>query len=189
MYPVLIFHWTTNWIFNKVCNKSTHLFTETGKITLGSGTYDMVLIREGYEMFEIWGYKAIGVFKTADQLDQYPRPRGSKIGDPIYEEVNKDLTLNSDDYQLLGQGLPNFTFGLSNTFRYKDFDLGFIIDGSQGASKYVPAFRNQNWISPIEGNLSKYIYDRAGEVYGAANLDYRGTGSNVTHITYLMLLM
>jgi TonB-linked SusC/RagA family outer membrane protein len=168
------FIWTTNWIFNKVWNKATAIHTEDGIIRLGSGAYDMVWIVEGEEMFQIWGYKAIGVFETEQQLSQYPRPRGSKIGDPIYEEVKKDLVLNSDDYQKLGDGLPNFTFGWSNTLSYKNWEMSFILDGSQGASKYIPAFRNQSWISPIEGNLSKYIYDRAGEVYGAPNLDYSG---------------
>jgi TonB-dependent starch-binding outer membrane protein SusC len=168
------FTWSSVWIFNKVWNKATAIHTEDGIIRLSSGAYDMVWIIEGEEMFQIYGYKAIGVFKTEEELTQYPRPRGSKIGDPIYEEVEKDLILNSGDYQKLGNGLPNFTFGWSNDLSYKNWDLSFILDGSQGASKYVPSFRNQSWISPIEGNLSKYIYDRAGEVYGAPNLDYSG---------------
>ena len=168
------FKWTTDWIFNKVWNIATDLFTETGKITLSSGAYDMIWIREGYEMFEIWGYKSLGVFETQDQLDTHPTPRGSQIGDPMYEEVEKDLVLNSEDYQLLGHGLPNFTWGWSNTFSYKDLDLSIVLDGSQGASKYIPSFRNQSWVSPIEGNISQFVYDNAGKTFGAANLDYRG---------------
>jgi TonB-linked SusC/RagA family outer membrane protein len=176
------FTWTTNWIFNKVWNKATAIHTKSGIIRLGSGAYDMVWIVEGEEMFQIYGYKNIGVFKTEEELTQHPRPRGSKIGDPIYFDANEDGILNSDDYQKLGHGLPNFTYGWSNTFTYKNFDLSFVIDGSQGASKYVPAFRNQNWISPIEGNLSKYIYDRAGTKYGAPNLDY--TGNRLERCSY-----
>ncbi len=168
------FTWTTNWIFNKVWNKATAIHSKTGIITLGSGAYDMVWIIEGQEMYQIYGYKSIGIFKTDAELAKYPRPRGSKIGDPIYEEVKKDGILNSDDYQKIGKALPDYTFGWTNTFRYKNLDLGIVIDGSQGASKYVPAFRNQNWMSPIEGNLSKYLFDRAGTVYGAYNLDYSG---------------
>jgi TonB-linked SusC/RagA family outer membrane protein len=168
------FTWTTSWIFNKVWNKATSIHSKDGIIRLGSGAYDMVWIIEGQEMFQIYGYKSIGVFKTEEQLSQYPRPRGSKIGDPIYEEVKKDGILNSDDLQKLGHALPNFTFGWSNTFTYKNLDLSFVLDGSQGASKYVPSYRNQSWVSPIEGNLSKYVYDRAGTVFGASNLDYTG---------------
>ena len=92
----------------------------------------------------------------------------------MYEEVVEDGVLNSDDYQLLGHGLPNFTFGWSNTFKYRNLDLTFVLDGSQGASKYVPSFRNQAWVSPIEGNISKEVYDNSGKTYGAANLDYSG---------------
>ncbi|MCX6226590.1 MAG: SusC/RagA family TonB-linked outer membrane protein, partial [Bacteroidia bacterium] len=176
------FTWTTNWILNKVWNKATKIYSETGKMTLESGAYDMVWIIEGEEMFQIYGYKNIGVFKTADELTKYPRPRGSKIGDPIYEDVNKDGELNSDDYQKIGKALPNFTFGWSNTFSFKNLDFSFVLDGSQGASKYLPAFRNQNWVSPIEGNLCKYIYDRAGTVYGAPNLDY--TGNRLERCSY-----
>ncbi len=166
--------WTTNWIFNTLSNKVTKLHTESGILRLGSGDYNMVWIIEGEEMFQIYGYKAIGVFETADQLDQYPKPRNSKIGDPMYEDVDGNGVQNSDDYQRLGKALPDFTFGWTHNVRFRNWDLNVMIDGSQGASKYVPALRNQSWVSPIEGNISKYIYERAGTVYGQANLDYTG---------------
>lgn len=168
------FSWTTNWIFNKVWNKVNEIHTESGILRLSSGDYNMIWIIEGEEMFQIYGYKTIGVFKNAEQLTEYPTPRGSKIGDPIYDEVVDDKVLNSDDYQKLGSALPSFTFGWSNAIRFKNWELNLVIDGSQGASKYVPAFRNQSWVSPIEGNVASYIYDRAGKVYGQPNLDYTG---------------
>ena len=142
----------------------------------------MIWIKQGQPSFQIYGYKAIGVFTTNQQLQQYPTPRGSQIGDPIYLDVNKDGILSSDDYVKLGNALPNFTFGWSNTISYKKFDLSVVVDGSQGASKYVPAFRNQNWISPDQGNLMKYIYDRAGTVYGTPSEDY--TGNRVETSSY-----
>lgn len=168
------FSWTTNWIFNKVWNKVTEIHTESGTLKLSSGDYSMVWIIEGEEMFQIYGYKTIGVFKNADELTQYPKPRNSKIGDPKYEEVVKDGVLNSDDYQKLGKALPDFTFSWSHSLRFKNWELNLVLDGSQGGSKYVPALRNMSWVSPIEGNISRYIYDRSGEVYGQANLDYTG---------------
>src|SRR5690606_22355343 len=136
---------------------------------LSSGDYSMVWIIEGEEMFQIYGYKTIGVFDNADQLTQYPTPRNSKIGDPMYEEVVKDGVLNSDDYQKLGKALPDFTFSWAHSLRFKNWELNLVLDGSQGASKYIPALRNMSWVSPIEGNISRYIYDRSGEVFGQAN--------------------
>lgn len=176
------FTWTTNWIFNKVWNKATKINSPNGRLQFESGAYNMVWIIQGHESFEIYGYKAIGIFKTNEQLQQYPTPRGSKIGDPIYLDVNKDGILNSDDYVKLGNGLPDFTFGWSNTFSYKKFDLRLVIDGSYGASKYVPMLRNMNWMSPLDGNKAKYLQDRAGTVYGASNIDY--TGNRVETTSY-----
>ncbi len=176
------FTWTTKWIFNKVWNKATTINTPNGIIRLASGTFDMVWIVQGQEMFQIYGYKTLGVFKTDEDLQKYPKPSGSKIGDPIIKDVNSDGVINSEDFVKLGNGLPDFTYGWSNDFTYKNWGLRIVIDGSNGASKYVPAFRNQNWVSPIEGNISKYIYDRAGSVYGSPNLDY--TGNRLTQNSY-----
>ena len=176
------FTWTTNWIFNKVWNKATKINAPNGRLQFESGAYNMVWIIQGQESFQLYGYKALGVFTTPQQLTQYPTPRGSKIGDPIYLDVNKDGILNSDDYVKLGNALPDFTFGWSNTFSYKAFDLSFVLDGSYGASKYVPMLRNMNWMSPLDGNKATYVQDRAGTVYGASNIDY--TGNRVETSSY-----
>src|SRR5690606_35634875 len=36
------------------------------------------------------------------------------------------------DYQVLGNALPDFTYGWSNSFTYKQFDFGFFIRGMYG---------------------------------------------------------
>jgi len=176
------FTWTTDWIFNKVWNKATAIHTTDGILRMGSGEFDMVWIIQGEEMFQLYGYRTLGVFKTEEQLAQYPRPRNAKIGDPIQEDVDGDGEINSNDLQRIGKALPSFTFGFNNTFAYKNLDLNIIVDGSQGASKYLPLLRNQSWVSPTEGNISKLIYDNVGEIYGAANLDY--TGNRLTQNDY-----
>lgn len=174
--------WTTNWIFNKVWNKATAIHSPNGVLQFESGAYNMIWIKQGQPSFQIYGYKAIGVFTSNQQLQQYPTPRGSQIGDPIYLDVNKDKVLNSDDYVKLGNALPDFTFGWSNTINYKRFDLRLVVDGSHGASKYIPAFRNMSWISPDQGNITKFMYHRAGTVYGAPSEDY--TGNRVETSSY-----
>ena len=177
------FVWTTNWIFNKVWNKATKIYANNGIIRLSSGVSNAIWIIEGEEMFQLYTYKMLGVFKTAEELNKYPKPTGnSKIGDPIIDDYNKDGVINSEDYQKTGHALPNFTFGWTNTLKYRNFDLNIVIDGSQGASKFLPSLRNQSWVSPDEGNIMKYMYDRAGEVYGAPNLDY--TGNRLTQNSY-----
>ncbi len=168
------FEWTSNWIFNRIWNKATKIFAPDGIIRMGSGEYNSIWIIEGEEMFQFYGYKMLGVFKTEEELEAHARPRNSQIGDPITQDLNKDGEIDANDLQRLGSALPKFTYGFSQTLRYKNFDLNILVDGSYGASKYVPALRNMSWISPIEGNITKYLYDRAGTVYGAPNLNYTG---------------
>jgi hypothetical protein len=175
------FVWTTNWIFNKVWNKATKIYAADGIIRLRSGDGNAIWIIEGEEMFQIYGYKVLGCFKTEEDLNKYPRVSGAKIGDPIREDLNGDGVLNSDDLQSLGHALPNFTFGWSNMLNYKNFDLNIVMDGSQGASKYIAAFNTQAWVSPIEGNLSRFVYERAGESFGAPSLDYTGSRNHTSN--------
>jgi TonB-linked SusC/RagA family outer membrane protein len=176
------FTWTTNWIFNKVWNKATAIHTADGILRLASGDFNSVWIIEGREMFQLYGYNVLGVFRTEEELQQHPRPRNAKVGDPILEDVDGDGQINSNDLQHLGSALPNFTFGLNNTFTMGNFDVNLIIDGSQGASKYLPLLRNQTWLSPTEGNVAKFLYEQSGTVYGDANLDY--TGNRLTQNSY-----
>jgi hypothetical protein len=44
--------------------------------------------------------------------------------------------LNADDQQIIGNPNPDFTFGLSNEFSYKNFDLTVFLSGSQGNDIY-----------------------------------------------------
>ena len=176
------FTWTTKWIFNKVSNKAKQINTPNGIIQLPSGEYNVVWIVQGQPMFQIYGYKVLGIFKNQQQLSQYAKPSGSQIGDPIIEDVNHDGIINSDDYVKLGNGLPDFTYGWSNNFSYKNWDFSIVLDGSYGASKYLPALRNQNWMSPDQGNLSKFMYDEAGTVFPEINENY--TGNRVTPNSY-----
>ncbi|MCC8144478.1 MAG: TonB-dependent receptor [Tannerellaceae bacterium] len=42
-------------------------------------------------------YKAIGIFRTQEDLDKYPHWPGARLGDIIFEDVNGDGEINADD--------------------------------------------------------------------------------------------
>ena len=54
------------------------------------------------------------------------------VGDVKYKDQNGDGRINEDDRVSLGSPLPKFTFGFTNTFRYKNFDLSVFLNGSVG---------------------------------------------------------
>ena len=48
-------------------------------------------------------------------------------------DQNNDGVINEEDYIKLGVNVPDFTWGFSNNFKYKDFDLALVMQGSHGA--------------------------------------------------------
>ena len=53
-------------------------------------------------------------------------------GDLKFKDVNNDGIIDQNDKTNIGSPLPKFTFGFTNTFRYKGFDLSIFINGSVG---------------------------------------------------------
>jgi len=114
------FGWDVNFniSFNKnlITNLDTTVTTsyQTGPITVGGSRAPIYteIIKNGYSLGTFWGYPALGVDPTT--------------GNEMY---GPNLTN-------LGTALPKYTFGFSNTFRYKSFTLSLLIDGVQGNKVY-----------------------------------------------------
>ena len=54
------------------------------------------------------------------------------VGDVKYKDLNGDGIIDENDRTNIGSPMPDFTFGWTNTFRYKNFDLSVFINGSVG---------------------------------------------------------
>lgn len=66
----------------------------------------------------VWrGYKYIGI---------------KEDGSPNYEDKNGDGKFTAEDYSIIGDPNPNFTWGLSSTLTYKGFDFAIFFRGVQG---------------------------------------------------------
>ena len=85
--------------------------------------------------------KVIGTFNTEEDLTKYATNGTQGIGDLIFEDYKKDGTIDVNDYQLVGNYQPDFTFGWTNTFKYKDLDLAVTIDGQCGGNVIYAAAR------------------------------------------------
>ena len=74
----------------------------------------------GYGLGEFYGYVATGV-DPATGLELYKSTTGKPTSSPV-----------PSDRVLLGSALPKFVYGMTNNLSYKNFDLTFFIQGSQG---------------------------------------------------------
>lgn len=83
-------------------------------------------------------YNAIGIFRTQEDLIKYPRLTGTKLGDLILEDYNKDGKITADDMVRTQYGnIPLVTFGVNFNADYKNFDLSFVVAGQTNVSQYV----------------------------------------------------
>lgn len=84
----------------------------------------------GYALGTIYGYKYLGIWQQgeADEAAKF----GQSPGDYKYEDLNGDMAYGSQDYQVIGDCNPNFTWGFNNHISYKNFDLNFLFEGVHG---------------------------------------------------------
>jgi TonB-linked SusC/RagA family outer membrane protein len=95
-----------------------------------------VIVRPGEAMFSYYGYQAEGIFQTAEEVAASAQKAVAKPGVPKWRDVNQDGQITDKDRVILGNPFPNFTFGLTNVFRYKNLELNVFIEGSQGAEMF-----------------------------------------------------
>lgn len=92
----------------------------------------------GEKMNSFYGYKVIGIYQNAAQVaaDPIAVANGLEPGDLIYQDVNGDGQLNGDDQMALGSYIPDFTYGISFGFNYKNLDFSLSTNGTVGAELY-----------------------------------------------------
>lgn len=86
----------------------------------------------------IYGYQVLGLFQNQDEIDNSRNQSAVAIAQPgtfKYQDANEDGVITPEDRVLLGNFDPDFTFGINNTFNYKNFDLNFFFQGSIGREK------------------------------------------------------
>jgi TonB-linked SusC/RagA family outer membrane protein len=138
------FKWKTsfNITFNK--NEVTDLGGDSERPSgTGSASKQITntgILRVGEPVGIFYGYVTDGLFQTAEEVaagvatGQGPATGTGalQLGDRRFKDVNGDGKLNADDRQILGYAQPDFFYGFTNTFNYKNLDLTVLINGVQG---------------------------------------------------------
>lgn len=138
------FNWETtfNWSLNK--NKILSLANNQKQLANGkAGTKWADVIRNyvGRPMGDMYMLKVIGTFNTEADLQKYAKKGAEALGDLIFEDVNGDKVIDTNDYQCVGNYQPDFTYGWTNKLGYKNFDSAVTIDGQVGGKVIYAAAR------------------------------------------------
>lgn len=126
------FTWNTSlnlsFIRNQVLNIGELPFIIQG----GAGfAQNISIIQPGYPLNSYFGFIVDGVFQLNDDIAGSPQP-GSKPGEFIYRDINGDGQINADDRTIIGSPFPDLTYGLNNSFGYKNFEFSFFLQGVHG---------------------------------------------------------
>ncbi|WP_234567315.1 SusC/RagA family TonB-linked outer membrane protein [Rhodohalobacter sp. 614A] len=87
---------------------------------------------EGRSVGEFYGYKTDGLFQTQQDIDNHATQPGAAPGDIRFVDTNGDGVINDSDRTYLGSPIPDFQFGITANFSYKNFDLRMLFSGVYG---------------------------------------------------------
>ena len=90
------------------------------------------IIEVGHPVGEYYLYIADGVYMNEEDLQRYPTESTSVVGSVRYRDINGDGVINENDRTYCGKPQPSWTFGLTNTFKWKNWDASFLITAQAG---------------------------------------------------------
>ncbi len=178
------FDWESEIQFSVNRNKLIALQGTSNAAIIGYGQWSDVVSMStvGESLYNFYGYVVEGVYKDFNDIINSPisdkaplNPDGTIstnpadynklntvwVGDLKFKDINGDGKITEDDKTNIGSPLPKFTFGWTNTFHYKDFDLSLLINGSYGNKVMNYTAINLTSMKSVWSNQSNSINDRA----------------------------
>jgi TonB-linked SusC/RagA family outer membrane protein len=112
-----------------------------GTSLAGSVEIPLTYFEEGYPIWYLRGFKVTGI-NEAD-------------GRPIYEDISKDGEITDADKTYIGDGVPDFTYGITLNLEYRNFDFVIFGTGSNGADLFYGVSNAHTEFQ----NRPKFLYD------------------------------
>jgi TonB-linked SusC/RagA family outer membrane protein len=166
--------------------------SNTGAVGAASGYYwgNHSICKEGEAVGSFYGYRVIGIYKTEEDLAKYPHETGdaaAKIGDYIFEDVNKDGILDQNDMVILGNGFPTLNYGINLGATYKNWDFSVYMYGVFGQDIFsYSAMRLSNMFCSDDGTTPNILTEVANNAWSVDNpnatysrLSIKDTGHNM----------
>ena len=116
------FNWSTD--FNISFNKNRLVKLETAKIYYNASTSDVL---HGMQVVRNEPGRALGGFYgyISDGVDP-------ETGELMYRDLNKDGRISSTDRTYIGDPNPDFFYGMTNLFSWKNLNLSIFLQGTYG---------------------------------------------------------
>lgn len=180
------FQWDSDFQISFNRNKLISLSGTSSAQIVGYGQWtDVVSVTNvGESLYNFYGYVCDGVYEDLEDLQTSPKPAKYPsngvfnknntvwVGDIKYKDLNGDGVIDENDRTVIGSPMPDFTFGWTNTFRYKNFDLSLFINGSVGNDIYNYLSMKLTHMNSTWTNQLTSVNNRAQLAPIDANKDY-----------------
>lgn len=188
------FKWSTNLNFSFSKNKVVSLGQGTDHLG-GDGDYggDWNRTEVGKPIGFLYGYVYDGVFMNEEELAKGPKyiegSKASMVGSPRFKDVSgpdgkPDGIITRDDRTMIGNPAPDVMFGMTNTLKYKNFDLSLTVSGSIGGDLVV---RSMEYSYNLDGafNMDKALLNcwRSEANPGDGRIPRAAGPAGVTYLT------
>ncbi|MCF6404673.1 TonB-dependent receptor [Chitinophaga filiformis] len=188
------FSWRTNFNISSFKTRITKFYSDAAFLSRSAWYMNNFTSRSaiGIAPWQFYGYISDGLFQSVDEINSSAIPAQSDgtrlpvqrdggvwVGDVKYKDLNGDKIIDSRDQTYIGNPWPKLTFGFTNTFSYKGFDLSILVTGVQGNDIFnYLRFESSN---PNNINLGRNLmqesfgYARVSEDGGKTVLQNPGT--------------
>ena len=130
-----MFKWTTDFNLSYYRNRVLDIGKDKRPLII-----DNCYTTEGKPLAGLWGMVNLGAYKDWEDVKTSPifnasNPlwkNRSNPGMPKVADVNGDGILDASDNTVIGSSIPDFVWGMTNSFEYKGFDLSVQVNGVQG---------------------------------------------------------
>ncbi len=170
------FTWRTNVVFSHYKNILNKLNSEGATLVGKSADFSpqtLTITKPGDPVGSFYGFVTNGLYRTQDELNNGPvtplnfEPHGTWLGDIRYRDLDGNDTINSNDQTIIGNPNPKFTYGITNTFNYKNIDLSIFLTGVYGSKIFnYSRLQTESLYSVYQNQLST-VLDR----YTATNVN------------------
>jgi TonB-linked SusC/RagA family outer membrane protein len=149
------FDWRIDLNMQHLKNEVTKLPDVQAKNGIVSGTKKISL---GHSIFDFWLKEYAGVDASNGQALYYKDVvdvSGKATGEKILTN-----NINQASFYYFGSAIPDFNGGLTNSFRYRNFDLSFLVTFAYGGKFYDSNYATLMSATSYGGALSTDILDR-----------------------------
>ena len=200
-YPIEQKDWNWNFSmnFSTVKNKIISLGGDKkiygSRYAVGTLTSSPFVLIPGESMGTFWGVKFLGVWGT-DEIAEAEK-FGNKPGDSKYEDVNHDNKITADDYQIIGNGYPTFSWGFNNSVSYKNIGLNILLEGVHGQDVFNLTYATTAAITgdartitlkePVENIWSPSNQHSIWPIHSSSNVNYMNSSKWIQNGSFIKL--